>query len=174
MIPHWRGLDESEELPLGATSAVARWSAGSKESFQPPVRHIPIGSSAYFAPAYTVDALKNSETEQGWFAELMRGTAIKPPTYQNLCDLTADGATVLHFICHGQSDKDHPGMQVIWGEPEERIAQPVGEGLKGEDPSPQSSQVPAKLPARIAGPLSRIEAVLCKASSGVFECLPGG
>jgi len=144
MIPHWDGRDESESFPLGVTSAVARWGADSKETFHSPVRHIPIGSSVYFAPAYVVDALKTSEEEQGWFAKLMQGTPIDPPTYQQLCDLsTSDEVTVLHFICHGQSDKDHPGLQEIWGEPQKRTTQPVEETLEGEDPPPQSYQYEA-------------------------------
>lgn len=135
MIPHWSDKDPPDALPLGVTSAVARWTAGSNEAFRSPARQIAIGKSVFWAPGYETDKLESSETEQHFIQDNMRGTAISPATFNGICQaLAGSDATVLHFICHGAADGQQTGQQIILAAQEESEAPASGEGPAGETP----------------------------------------
>ena len=120
IIPHWPDKEMSDSLPLGALSAVGRWTCNPQEVFRSPARHVPINKTAFWAPKYTEgEALKNSQSEQEFLQRAMEGRAI-PPTYNGICsNLATNDATVLHFICHGVSDPSEQGMQKILADAEE-------------------------------------------------------
>jgi len=121
IIPHWPDKEIPGSLPLGALSAVGRWTCNPQEVFRSPARHVPINKTAFWAPKYTEgEALKNSQSEQEFLQQAMEGQAIDPATFNGICSkLATNDATVLHFICHGVSDPSDQGMQKILADAEE-------------------------------------------------------
>jgi hypothetical protein len=134
MIPHWADKDMLTTMPLGATSAVGRWSARSTEKFRSPARHITLGTTLFWAPDYDNDKLTNSASEQDFLIKMMRGKAITPATYTGLCtELAISNANVLHLICHGSADAQQSDLPTILAKPEEIKSEndtEAGDGIK--------------------------------------------
>jgi CHAT domain len=134
VIPHWPDRNTfSENSPLGATKAVARWTLDAHETFRSPARSVAVGKAVFWAPRYTDNPLTSSADEQGFLTKSLQGIAIHPATFDGLCNMLASSeATVLHFICHGSSDPKQPGMQTILAEPQQIERASMDQPLEGE------------------------------------------
>jgi len=136
MIPHWPDRDVGKNLPLGVTETVARWTLDAGETFRSPARSVAVGKAVFWAPRYTHNPLTSSADEQNFLAGSLQGIPINPATYDAMCEtLASSDATVLHFICHGWSDPQNPGMQTILAEPQESDGASTDQPLEGEAPS---------------------------------------
>lgn len=132
IIPHWS--DKELEDSLGVSCAIGRWTSNPKTAFRFPARQIKLDKSAFFAPAYSTNALASSSNEQQMLETTMHGTAI-PATYASLCDNLQSDFSLLHFICHGASDGETPGQQAIFVAEETAASDPTVENPQEEGES---------------------------------------
>jgi CHAT domain-containing protein len=105
MVPHRRTIADVETLdPLGVQLAVGRWHRHTQVS---PRQHIRLRSSYVVAPRYTGGReLAFSAAEADYVCEHFNGERIDPVRFDHLEAVLADGgADLLHFVCHGQSDR---------------------------------------------------------------------
>jgi hypothetical protein len=124
MVPRRRTHAGAETLPpLGVQLAVGRWHRNTQVS---PRQRIRLRDSYVVAPVYTSGReLAYSAAEAAYVCERFNGERIDPVSFDHLEEVLANrGADLLHFVCHGESDRD--GVPVLLlEEPEVLDAQQV-------------------------------------------------
>jgi hypothetical protein len=112
MTPHRRTRDGRIETrqPLGVELAVGRWH---RQSGVSPRQRVTVRNSYVVAPRYTGGRELGSSVEEAAFVcEHFRGRRIDPASFEHVDEvLAAEGADLLHFICHGEGDRE--GVQVM-------------------------------------------------------------
>jgi CHAT domain-containing protein len=111
MVPRRRTAAGVEILdPLGVQLAVGRWHRNTLVS---PTQQIRLRSSYVLAPRYTGGRqLAFSAAEAAYVCEHFNGERIDPVRFEHLeAVLASGGADLLHFVCHGESDRS--GVPVL-------------------------------------------------------------
>jgi len=124
MIPT-RGTDVRRAL--GVEYAVGRWV---HEQQTPPGQVRQIADCYVIAPAYPAPGtLAFSREEEKYVIEAFGGKPIRPAYLQSIEEtLGGRGATLLHFICHGE---DRPGGQMLELDPHDELHDFQLDGMDG-------------------------------------------
>ena len=112
VVPHRRLPDGEREVrrALGTELAIGRWH---RQSGISPRQQVPLRTSYVVAPQYRRSAALTHAAEEAQFVcSRLSGRRIDPASFDHL-DLTLgeEGADLLHFICHGESDES--GLQLL-------------------------------------------------------------
>jgi hypothetical protein len=113
--------------PLGVEFSVGRWV--DPRHLSPP-QLMPIESSYVIAPKYRAgNRLASSASETQLVLNAFNGKQISPARLKNIdATLAAEGASLLHLICHGS---DSQGGQILDLDPDERLREIQLAGLEG-------------------------------------------
>lgn len=109
-----------DEGALGVKSAIGRWTAAPHRTLRVPPRTILLRRSAVWAPQYEERKLLTSLEERDFVAANMNGSPpVHPANFrQLLAALKPNDVTLLHLVCHGESDRYQDATQTIEGEAE--------------------------------------------------------
>lgn len=113
--------------PLGVEYAVGRWV---HEQQLPPWQVRELADCYVIAPAYAApDTLAFSRAEADYVVGAFGGERIAPAYLQSIDRMLGErGATLLHFICHGE---DRPGGQMLRLDPDDQLFDIQLDGMDG-------------------------------------------